>query len=72
MVPLTLDGEKWYLQYSPYLYYPEHCIVLNSVHTPMKHTPATYHRLFDFVDQFPHFFLGANADLPCGRFDPEP
>ena len=64
MVPLILDGEKWFLQYSPYLYYPEHCIVLNSVHTPMKHTPATYRRLFDFVDQFPHFFLGANADLP--------
>ncbi len=64
MVPLTLDGCRWYLQYSPYAYYDEHCIVLNEKHTPMAITPHTFIRLFDFVDMFPHYFLGSNADLP--------
>lgn len=64
MVPLNLAGEEWYLQYSPYLYYNEHCIVLDSVHRPMKLTRKSFDRLFEFVDRFPHYFLGANADLP--------
>ena len=64
MVPLTLGGERWFLQYSPYLYYPEHCIVLNEKHVPMKLRRDSFVRLFDFVDQFPHYFLGSNADLP--------
>ncbi|MBR6186948.1 MAG: UDP-glucose--hexose-1-phosphate uridylyltransferase [Clostridia bacterium] len=64
MVPLNLAGEEWYFQYSPYLYYNEHCIVLDSVHRPMKLTRKSFDRLFAFVDRFPHYFLGANADLP--------
>lgn len=64
MVPLKLDGERWYLQYSPYLYYNEHCIVLNEKHVPMKIDVNTFRRQFDFVDQFPHYFVGSNADLP--------
>ena len=64
MVPLTLHGEKWYLQYSPYLYYPEHCIVLNETHRPMAIGEKTFDCLFDFVEQFPHYIIGSNADLP--------
>ena len=64
ILPLTLAGEEWYLQYSPYLYYDEHCIVLSGKHEPMHLTRQSFLRLFDFVDQFPHYFLGANADLP--------
>ncbi len=64
IVPLTLAGDAWYMQYSPYLYYPEHCIVFNSQHVPMRITRGTFQRLFDFVGQFPHYFLGSNADLP--------
>ena len=64
MIPLTLMGEPWHLQYSPYLYYNEHCIVLSEKHTPMKISRGTFVRLFEFVSQFPHYFLGANADLP--------
>ena len=64
MVPLKLGGENWFLQYSPYLYYDEHCIVLNEKHVPMAITEKTFVRLFDFVSQFPHYFLGSNADLP--------
>ena len=64
MVPLTLGGEKWYLQYSPYAYYDEHCIVLNETHRPMAITRQTFECLFDFVSQFPHYMLGSNADLP--------
>ena len=64
MIPLTLAGEPWHLQYSPYLYYNEHCIVLSEKHAPMKITRGTFIRLFEFVSQFPHYFLGANADLP--------
>ena len=64
IVPLKLAGGDWYLQYSPYVYYNEHCIVLNARHVPMQVTRATFDRLLDFVGQFPHYFLGSNADLP--------
>lgn len=64
MVPMKLCGERWYLQYSPYLYYNEHCIVLNKKHMPMKIDVNTFKRQFDFVEQFPHYFIGSNADLP--------
>ncbi len=64
IIPLTLGGSDWYFQYSPYVYYNEHCIVFNSVHTPMKIERATFEKLLDFETQFPHYFLGSNADLP--------
>ena len=64
MVPVTLNGDEWFLQYSPYSYYNEHCIVLNKEHTPMKITPGSIRRLLSFVSQFPHYFVGSNADLP--------
>lgn len=64
VIPLSLCGKPWYLQYSPYLYYNEHCIVFNQTHVPMAITRETFERLFDFVDQFPHYCLGSNADLP--------
>ena len=64
IVPLTLGGERWYLQYSPYSYYNEHCIVFKREHVPMKVSREGFGRLFDFVEHFPHYFLGANADLP--------
>ncbi|MCL2578474.1 MAG: UDP-glucose--hexose-1-phosphate uridylyltransferase [Oscillospiraceae bacterium] len=64
IIPLTLDGERWYMQYSPYLYYDEHCIVLDEIHRPMKIGRQTFRRLLAFVEQFPHYFLGSNADLP--------
>ena len=64
IIPLTLDGGAWYLQYSPYVYYHEHCIVLNAEHTPMRISGATFRRLLGFTEQFPHYFLGSNADLP--------
>ncbi len=64
IIPLTLNGEKWGFQYSPYVYYNEHCIVLNQAHVPMKISRATFDRLLDFVTQFPHYTLGSNADLP--------
>jgi len=64
LIPLELNHEKWLLQYSPYSYYPEHCIVLNAAHVPMKLTEATLNRLVDFVDELPHYFVGSNADLP--------
>ena len=64
VIPLSLSGKPWYLQYSPYLYYNEHCIVFNHEHIPMSISRGTFERLFDFVDQFPHYFLGSNADLP--------
>ena len=64
IVPMTLNGETWYLQYSPYLYYPEHCIVLNQRHRPMRIDENTFKSLFDFVTLFPHYFIGSNADLP--------
>ncbi|MBE6546569.1 MAG: UDP-glucose--hexose-1-phosphate uridylyltransferase [Ruminococcaceae bacterium] len=64
LIPMTLSGKKWYLQYSPYVYYNEHCIVLSAEHTPMKIDRGTFVRLLDFVAQLPHYFLGSNADLP--------
>ena len=64
LIPLRLDGADWYLQYSPYVYYREHCIVFNSRHIPMKIDDGSFRRLLDFVGQFPHYFLGSNADLP--------
>ena len=64
LIPTTLAGKQWYMQYSPYVYYNEHCIVLSKEHTPMKIERATFERLLDFVDQYPHYFLGSNADLP--------
>lgn len=64
IIPLNLNEEKFYLQYSPYVYYNEHCIVLHENHTPMDVTKKTFERLFDFVDLFPHYFLGSNAGLP--------
>ena len=63
-IPTTLAGRKWYLQYSPYVYYNEHCIVLSAEHTPMKIETNTFARLLDFVGQYPHYFVGSNADLP--------
>jgi len=65
IIPLTLGGgETWYLQYSPYLYYPEHCIVLNGQHVPILITRESFEKMADFVDMFPHYFIGSNADLP--------
>ena len=64
IIPLTMNGTKWGFQYSPYVYYNEHCIVFNGEHTPMKIEKATFVKLFDFVKTFPHYFLGSNADLP--------
>ena len=64
IVPIEINGTAWYLQYSPYVYYNEHCIVFNSKHTPMKIERNTFIKLFDFVKLFPHYFLGSNADLP--------
>ena len=64
IVPITIHGSQWYLQYSPYVYYNEHCICLNKVHTPMKIDRACFAKLLDFVEQFPHYFVGSNADLP--------
>ena len=64
IVPITINGSPWFLQYSPYVYYNEHCICLNSEHTPMKIDRACFGKLLDFVGQFPHYFVGSNADLP--------
>ena len=63
-IPMTLAGENWLFQYSPYVYYNEHCIVLNSEHVPMRITKKTFARQLDFVERFPHYFVGSNADLP--------
>ena len=64
IVPVTINNSPWYLQYSPYVYYNEHCIVFNTEHTPMKIDRACFRKLLDFVTQFPHYFVGSNADLP--------
>ena len=64
IIPITVNGENWFMQYSPYVYYNEHCIVLNGSHTPMKIDKAAFDKLFDFVKLFPHYFVGSNADLP--------
>ena len=64
IIPVTINNSDWYFQYSPYVYYNEHCIVFNSQHTPMKIERATFGKLLDFVTNFPHYFVGSNADLP--------
>ena len=64
IIPITVAGADWYLQYSPYVYYNEHCIVFNSCHTPMVIDKAAFSKLLDFVTLFPHYFVGSNADLP--------
>ena len=64
IIPITINGGEWGFQYSPYVYYNEHCIVFNGQHIPMKIDRAAFTKLFDFVKQFPHHFLGSNADLP--------
>ena len=64
IVPITINDSPWFLQYSPYVYYNEHCICLNSEHVPMKIDRACFAKLLDFVRQFPHYFVGSNADLP--------
>ncbi len=64
IIPVTIQGNKWGFQYSPYVYYNEHCIVFNSRHIPMKIEHDTFVKLFHFVEQFPHYFVGSNADLP--------
>ena len=63
-IPILMNGQTWYIQYSPYVYYNEHCIALNAEHTPMKIDRSTFVKLLDFVGVFPHYFLGSNADLP--------
>ena len=63
-IPVTMAGQQWYLQYSPYVYYNEHCIALSAAHTPMKIDRALFAKLLDFVEIFPHYFIGSNADLP--------
>ena len=64
LIPLELNSHRWYMQYSPYVYYNEHCIVLSAEHTPMMIDHGTFCRALDFVEQFPHYFIGSNADLP--------
>lgn len=64
VIPVTINDSHWGFQYSPYVYYNEHCIVFNSQHVPMKIERATFGKLLDFVRQFPHYFVGSNADLP--------
>ena len=64
IIPIRVNDSDWGFQYSPYVYYNEHCIVFNGQHTPMKIEKATFIKLFDFVKAFPHYFLGSNADLP--------
>ncbi len=63
-IPMTMAGSRWYLQYSPYVYYNEHCIALSGEHTPMRVDRSSFVKLLDFVSVFPHYFLGSNADLP--------
>ena len=64
IIPVQINNSSWYFQYSPYVYYTEHCIVFNGIHQPMKIERATFAKLLDFVRQFPHYFVGSNADLP--------
>lgn len=64
IIPVKINGSDWFFQYSPYVYYNEHCIIFNENHTPMKIERATFAKLLDFVEQFPHYFVGSNADLP--------
>ena len=64
IIPLEIAGQNWFLQYSPYVYYNEHCIAFNAAHTPMKIDRSAFEKLLDFVTVFPHYFIGSNADLP--------
>ena len=64
VIPITIDNKDWFFQYSPYVYYNEHCIVFNGQHVPMKIDRSAFRKLLDFVKQFPHYFVGSNADLP--------
>ena len=64
VIPVTLDGKEWFFQYSPYVYYNEHCIVFDGEHIPMEINVSTFRKLFDFVKMFPHYMLGSNAGLP--------
>ena len=64
IIPVKIKDERWGFQYSPYVYYNEHCILFNCSHTPMKIDKSAFEKLFDFVEQFPHYFIGSNADLP--------
>ena len=64
IIPLDLDEQRYYLQYSPYVYYNEHCIVFNEEHRPMVINHDTFTHLLSFLDMFPHYMLGSNADLP--------
>ena len=64
IIPITVSNEDWFMQYSPYVYYNEHCIVFNSEHTPMTINKTVFEKLLDFVNLFPHYFVGSNADLP--------
>ncbi len=64
IIPVKIDGQDWGFQYSPYVYYNEHCILFNKVHTPMVIDKSAFNKLFDFVQQFPHYIIGSNADLP--------
>ncbi len=64
IIPMEFAGENWFMQYSPYVYYNEHCIILNAKHTPMKIYRKTFENLLGFIDQLPHYFAGSNADLP--------
>lgn len=64
IIPVTINGSRWGFQYSPYVYYNEHCIVFNGEHVPMKVDRTAFVKLFDFIKLFPHYFIGSNADLP--------
>lgn len=64
IIPITIDNSGWFMQYSPYVYYNEHCIVFNGCHTPMKIDKSAFSKLLEFVKLFPHYFVGSNADLP--------
>lgn len=64
IIPIKINDGEWCMQYSPYVYYNEHCIVFNGEHTPMKIDESAFRKLFDFIKQFPHYFVGSNADLP--------
>ncbi len=64
IIPITIDGKDWFFQYSPYVYYNEHCIALSGEHVPMKIDRSTFRKMLDFIKIFPHYFVGSNADLP--------
>ena len=64
IIPITINNSQWFMQYSPYVYYNEHCIVFNGTHTPMKIDKSAFSKLLEFVGLFPHYFIGSNADLP--------